>query len=240
MADWQFRLDNLVSALVGGVAGGALVWALAPSTPATTPGPDDTVPSEVAAATPPEMDPDRPAEPTTERLKRLETTMQGMQKRVAEQARVDGYEEGVEGEEGEPKRITLNAADPKFQSAVRAVIDNAKWEQEQIEQDKRDEERDKRIVRQVDELAQELNLTQDQADQVELVFQSRADTMRALRDGDDRPVTRQDWRQKFTEIQAETRKKLAEVFDEEQLAAYDKFQEEQGFGPWGGRPRPPR
>ncbi len=227
-----FRLDNLISAIVGGLVGGLLVWGLAPE-PSKAAAHAVTV-SPSASSKP--LPARKLADATGKRLQRLENSMRGVQQRLVEQAKVDVYQEGGNGK---GKRITLNAADPKFQTAVRSVIDKAKWEAEQVEQDKRDERRDIRITRQVDALATELNLSDEQAEQVESVYLSRAETLRSLRDGDNRPITGADWRTQFTQVQAETRKKLAAVLDQEQLASYDRFQEQQGFGPWSGRPKPP-
>lgn len=230
----EFRLDNLISALVGGAAGGLLVYGLMPTPDATTASPV----ADVATAAP--MAPAAAADPdvTDQRLKRLENSVRNVQKRVIEQAQVDGV---VEDEGGEGQRITLKASDPKFQSAVRAVIDKASWEREQEEIDKRDERMDRRVDQQVTELVEELDLSDEQSDQVEIVMRERMDAFRALRSGDERPVTRRDWREKFQEIQAETRKKLADILEEDQLASYDKLQEENGMGPWsrGRRPQPP-
>ncbi len=235
-----FRLDNLVSAMIGGVVGGLVVWGLVKKSGATA----SADPATASATANQESAPPSPAAPPRgdvvgERLRKLEIGMRSVQARQAEQTKVDVYEEAGD-DDASAKRITLSAADPKFQNAVRAVIDKTRWEEEQHEQDKREERRDRRIAAQVDELSKELDLSDEQADQVEIVLQGRAETFRELRESDERPVTRQEWRTKFKEIQADTREKLAAFLDDGQLEAYDKFQEQQGFGPWGGRPRPPR
>ncbi len=234
MAESRFRIDNLVSALVGGAAGGLLVWYLAPTTAQSTPTADDTVTQAVATALPGEQSPS-PRGPEGERIEKLERSLKSLQQRMTAQAKVDAIEEAEPGAEAEGKRVTLSASDPKFENAVRAVLDKAKWEAQQEERDQRDEEMDKRIAREVDDLVDALDLSDDQADQVEVVLRARGERFRALREGDDRPLTRNDWREKFAEIQAETNKKLAGVLDAEQLKAYEKRQEEQ-WGPWGGRP----
>lgn len=234
MSEPRFRLDNMLSALVGGLAGGLLVWALVPKPAEPAPTPDGAVVEQPATPEAPAGAPESGpgGESEGERIQRLEASIRGLQARVTEQSKVDVYEE-AEGEEG--KRVTLSAADPKFQNAVRAVIDKAKWEAEQEERDKRDEQQDQRIARQLDDLIEVLDLSDQQADQVEVVLEAQAQFFRSLREGENRPVTRKDWQDRFAEAQAETKKKLGEILDADQLAAYEKHQEEQ----WGGWGRPP-
>lgn len=236
MSEPRFRVDNMLSALVGGIAGGLLVWFLAPKPADGFPTPDTTIarppatPEDTAGA--PEDGPGDDGDRA--RLAKLETAMRGLQQRVTEQTKVDVYEE-PEQDAGDGKRVTLSAADPKFQNAVRAVIDKAKWEADQEERDKRDEQQDQRIARQLDDLIEVLDLTDEQADQVEVVLQAQSQFFRSLREGENRPVTRKDWQDRFAEAQAETKKKLGEILDATQLSAYEKHQEEQ----WGGWGRPP-
>jgi len=235
MGESGFGWQAMVSGLLGGVAGGLLVWWLA--LPAEVEArPDESVRAVDEAELPGELpamgDEGTPSE-DAERIERLEAHLRSLQKQVAVQATVDGREEPA-ADGSDEGRVTLRATDPKFQNAVRAVIDKARWEEQEARRDERDERQDKRVTRQVDELAEKLNLTDEEAQKLETALHAQTDAFHDLRASDDRPVTRNEWRTKMEELRAATRKELAGFLDAEQLEAYDKHQED-SWGRRGGR-----
>jgi hypothetical protein len=227
MGESGFRWQTMVSGLIGGAAGGLLVWWLAP-TPEVDVRPDEAAESvaesESPRATGGEGD-DGDASAEARRIDRLESRLRSLQKRVAEQATVDAREEPAEDGDDEG-RITLRATDPKFQSAVRAGIDSARSVEDDAKSDARDDRQDRRVAKQVDELAEKLDLSEEQTQKIEIALQTQSDAFGDLRESDDRPVTRKEWREKIGGLRAATRKELAGFLDAGQLEAYDKHQED--------------
>ena len=235
MGESGFGWQSLVSGLVGGVAGGLLVWWLA--VPAEVDArPDESVQAVEAtesAGELPAMDDQGAPSDEAERIERLEAHMRSLQQRVAEQATLDGQREPA-ADGSDEERITLRAADPKFQNAVRAVIDKERWEREEARRDEREERQDRRVTRQVDELSDKLGLSEEQAQKLEAALHTQNDAFHDLRESDDRPVTRSEWRTKMEELRAATRKEVAGFLDAEQLEGFDQYVEE-AWGRWGRR-----
>ena len=98
---------------------------------------------------------------------------------------------------------------------------------------RRDERRQQRVDGQLDLLSEELTLSAEQIDQVEKLLVAQMDRFRELREGDvdQRPRTRREWRERIREIRQDTRDELAKILNADQLATYDKLEEEdRGFG----------
>lgn len=203
--------------------GGGVVWAASPAPPSPEASADASVvtSSSETDAPPP---PIGTAAPPRGRIQRLEAQLRDMRQRMAEQAKIEAFE-APEGE----GRVTLSASDPKFKHAVRTVIDQAKHDRETEEQERREDWNERRIERQVDELMTSLELSDDQADEVETILFEQSDKFLEIVRGDDRPVTRKEWGTAMADMRKATREKLAKVLDEAQL---EKWEEEQANA-WG-------
>lgn len=164
------------------------------------------------------------------RIAQLETEMRDLRQRMTEQAKVEAVEETDDQGEG---RVTLSASDPKFKHAVRTILDQAKHDAEEQEQERREDWNERRIVRQVDEMVTSFELSDEQADEVEAILFEQSDAFRDVFQGDKRPVTRKEWGTTMQRLRDETRTKLAKVLDESQLKQWDEDQANQwgrGFG----------
>jgi hypothetical protein len=222
--------ELLLAGVIGGAIAGVGVWKLAPAKPAEVTG--DKIGAEdrpVAPAavhdTESQMSPDA-------RIARLEDHVRRLQKELASQSKMSAEEGDTQAaEDGGAQKVTLNAADPRFQQAVRAVINQSELERDEIEKDKRSEQRETWIAKQVDRMSERLGLSEAQATEVEQLLIDQFDQFRALREAEDRPSSPKEWRERMEVIRAETKKKMAEVLSAGQLADYDKMLEEDG---WNG------
>ena len=237
-----------LAALVGGAAGAGATWALSSA-------PDDE-PRKSKQKRAAEADAiDEEGEAVGERIARLERELSALRQRnqsteaLRKYAGVldkrgdsgdeqDGSEDGASGDELEP---VLDAEDPTFELAVRTVLDRVDWEREEERRVTQSKRREERVARQTELLAQRLKLNPSQVQHVERVLVEQMETFRKLRNDDDpnhpRPATRSEWRQAVEAIRAETEEKLGKVLDEGQMASYQQFVEEEGFGWRGGRGR---
>jgi hypothetical protein len=214
-------LELAAAGLLGGAVAGVTVWKPAPAPP----------PAEARAVEAPPAP--VPGEALAARVERLEGHVRRLGRELAQKSEVSGYEGGGD-DEGAAREVTLSAADPRFQRAVRAVIEQAALERDEIEKDRRSEQRESLIGRQVERLGEKVALSEAQATEVEQILLGQFDRFRALRDADDRPTSPKEWRERMAAIRDETHKQLAEVLSAEQLAAYDAMLEEEGWnGPWG-------
>jgi hypothetical protein len=231
-------LRAALTAIGGGLVGGLVVWAFLPSAGegGIQPDPKPTVPTpQPAVAT--DVAPADDRESRTEaRIRRLERMVKMLQRRQAEQAKLDAEETRVatgsaegKAEDATPNRVTLNAADPRFEQAVRTVIDKARGEQEQSRTDRSEERRDNRVTRKVDYLSDKLGLSIEQQQKADEILFSQAEAMRALFRGDERPVTRKQWKERMAAIREETSRRLAEVLTAQQNTNYEKLQQDEGF-----------
>lgn len=222
------RLELAVAALVGGAVSGAIVWYLGrPPEAAADVSPDDPM------AEPPGV-PDEASSGDAERVAALERKVATLQRQIATRQRLEAYAEQLrDGEGGATRDADAPPADPEdpvFELAVRNVIDKANYERERERDVRREERREERVLRQVDYLADKLGLDDTQVARVEEVLTLQTEAFAELRDSDERPVTRREWREQARAIRDETTSKLAEVLSEEQMAGYAKLQEEEGFG----------
>jgi hypothetical protein len=240
MTDGKRGMAELAgTALVGGAIGGLLVWLLMrPSDEITEPKPDPDS-AEVAAPTPPGDDP----VPTVDadRVAALERKLATLERQVMTRQKLKAYADELQGGGGADANGSApppaDPEDPAFELAVRSVLDKANYEREQEREQRREERREERVVRQVDYLADKLDLDDDQVAKVEEILLEQTEAFRALRDSDNRPVTRREWREAARNIRTQTTEKLGGVLSEEQFSAYGKLQEEEGFGRRGRRGR---
>lgn len=217
-----------VAALLGGVAGGALVRvtarAPAPATSAARePGAADTSDLEkrIAAL---EQNASR-----AERTRRIE--------RAASQAAPAGDDSAAPA----PAAGRPSVDDPVFETAVRDIIDQIDEERRE-ERDARRSERRKRMAEAwTHELGSELSLSDAQKQKVAEVVQQYFEDLRAMRQSDAGPSSRDEWRERARAEREKAEKKLAQVLDPGQMEKYKGLDESKKLGAGGGgrrgRPR---
>jgi len=228
-------LRGAVIAVAGGLAGGLVVWLL------TKPPDQDVKPTAEAVASAPSMV-DKPRESNSP-LSGLERRVAQLERQIGTRIRLRAEVERLaasddaEGDNTEGRRqVPVDSEDPAFELAVRSVIDRSNYERDQSRRDERAERREDRVAGQVDHLTEQLGLSDEQVALVEALLLAQMETFGELRDSDDRPRTRREWRERTAEIRAEMRSELAGVLDEDQLEKYDELQEDD----LGRRGRPGR
>ncbi len=227
------RYQLLFAALVGGLVGGFATRLLFPTSSAASTSNDQAMVAEDA-------DQRRSASATSSRddadlysrLRQLEEQVATLRRQQASRKMLTAHGRMLATDRdasGAPAAVSLDAEDPRFELAVRKVIDRANAERETRRQEHRDERRQESITRQLNFLIEELGLTDGQIEKVEQVLTFQMETFRDIRDPEskDRPVTRREWRQKIDEIRKQTRAELAKMLTTEQLARYDKLQKEE-------------
>ncbi len=225
----------LGSAVAGGVIGGLVVWWLV--RPAeVSPEPEPARASAAERRRTPDEDADRRARALAGRVNALE-------RKSAAAAELGKYARQMaandDAGDDSPERLSpvVDAEDPVFGLAVRSVLDRVEWERDEERRVTRAQRQQLRVARQADFLAEKLNLTSQQKDEVSKIFEEQAEKFQALRrppDGGPRPVTRRGWREQTGAIRAQTDTALGEVLDEQQMKDYQALQEEEDFG---GGPR---
>jgi len=92
---------------------------------------------------------------------------------------------------------------------------------------------------QLDRLAQQLNLTDDQKAKIKPILEDQAKQFQTLRD--DTSVSPEDRRSQFMQIRENTSKKIRAVLDPDQQKKYDEMESSRGQfgGPRGGNRQPP-
>ncbi|HEU5077027.1 MAG TPA: hypothetical protein VFU02_22710 [Polyangiaceae bacterium] len=232
----------VVAALVGGVAGAGATWGLSRKTGAAA-----------------KLDPDKSSaaraqadegEAMAYRLDRLENDLRALRKQKQSTEALRKYA-GVLDKQGDkagaPSDAStggaldrpVDAEDPSFELAVRTVLDRVDWEREEERKVTETKRREERAQRQTELLTERLKLTPAQTQKVQQILVEQMDTFRGLREGGDagatRPSSRSEWRTRVEAIRTETERRLGQVLDDEQMASYRAFADEEGFGPRRGR-----
>jgi phage shock protein A len=177
---------------------------------------------------------------------RLDTLQRQQQSRKAlEQYARQLSDDGAGGAKSKsakgPIPSSVDAEDPVFELAVRSVLDRVDWERDEEQRLVRAQRRSEQANRQTELLTERLSLTPDQAKRVAQALTEQMDRFRALRegngengDGQKRPATRSEWRERVDGIRDETEKNLSGILDDRQLEGYRAFVENEGFaGPSG-------
>jgi hypothetical protein len=225
----------LVAALAGAVAGGVAGWAGSSTS-------SSDVRAEPAAAVPPagqseatsvagDGDPPAADDRLQRRVKELERAVAELERRKRKRAELTKLAK-ERSDDGEVPAGAVDAEDPHFELAVREVMDRASDE-------RRAERRQRRVDGQLDLFAEELTLSAEQIDLVEQILIRQMDAFSALRSGDpdERPRNRREWRERIDEIRQQSRKEFGKILSKEQMATYDKLQDEDNRGPRGRRAR---
>ncbi|HMR10738.1 MAG TPA: hypothetical protein PKA88_33400 [Polyangiaceae bacterium] len=184
----------------------------------------------------------QPAGGDSERLRALEREVAQLKRKSAAAQALAQYAKGISAQEGDAGAAVpfIHPEDPVFELSVRSVLDKVDQERDDERRERRSERQRESVRRQTELLTERLKLNPSQIAQVEKILRERVERFRALREGDagPRPVTRSEWRERMRSMQKETDDKFKEVLSESQLKDYEKYSEEEGFGPGrGGRRR---
>jgi enoyl-CoA hydratase/carnithine racemase len=213
-------LVPVVSALVGGAAGGGIVYAL------LTHG--SHAPHVVASAEAHTASIDGSAGNSDEvdaRLARLERRSAAAQA-LGEAARA--MQARGAGGAGPFVPGDVKADNPVFELAVRSVLDKVEWEKSEERKVEQQNQRVERVQHMSDYLAQKLSLSNDQKSNVQQIFSDSMDAFRNLRDPPDggrAPQSRDEWRQAMDSIRTQADQKMASVLTPAQMQSYQALQQ---------------
>lgn len=212
-----------VSALVGGIVGGGLVWIVV--------GHDSTAKRHAISAEPSPSSAGGPvAADGTDvdaRLARLERRSAAAQAlgEVARAMNAHGGDGGI----AKFSPSDVKADNPVFELAVRSVLDRVEWEKGEERKVEQQNQRAERAKSMSDYLAQKLSLSGDQKAGVERVFTESMEALRSLReppDGGRAPQSRDEWRQAMNAVRTQTDQKIAQVLSPAQMQSYQALQEQ--------------
>ena len=232
-------LTTAVSACLGGMVGGLLVWYLV--RPAGPAGGEPTAEPAQSAA----QQRNRLKAPASieDRLESVEARVASVQRRETARAALAAYnvvaqaaQTGQEGGADTSLAPVIDQDDPTFEQAVRGVLDRVQ-EQREAERTMRRKDRARRLT---DLLAAELQLTEAQRQGVEQALTDQFEAFRQLRRpppdaGVRRPITRLQWREQADAIRQATDRKLGEVLSDGQMQLFREIRDDEGFGFGPGR-----
>ncbi|MBK8994699.1 MAG: hypothetical protein IPM35_02965 [Myxococcales bacterium] len=211
----------VVAALIGGVAGGAVVRMTT-----RTPGPATSAAREPGAA-PDTSDLEKRVAELERNSSRADRTRRI--ERAAAQAAPAGDEPAAAPGSGRP-----SIDDPVFETAVRDIIDQIAEERRE-ERDARRTDRQKRLAESyAGELGTELGLSDVQKQKVAEVVQQYFEDLRAMRESDAGPGSRDDWRERARAERQKAEGKLAQVLDPAQMEKYKALDDDKKLGAGGG------
>lgn len=130
-----------------------------------------------------------------------------------------------------------DVADPVFEAAVLDILDREQERKEEERTNRRVEVERARSTRMAEDLQSKLGLTADQKGKLATIVSAHFDALRALRESneDNPPTTRREWRERTSQVNAQTEQKLAELLSPAQLSAYQELDGEDRIT--GGRGR---
>lgn len=202
-------------------------------------GPELPVLSTRPAENPKTLSPDEEAD-TEARIRRLEHRLAlvtaALQKERASprQDESDGNELSLDGETNDARDV----ADPVFEAAVLDIVDRERERKEEERATWRKQLHGERGKRYATELAESLQLTEQQQDELAQTVAEHFEHWRALREDEspDRPATRSEWRKVREQLNGELERSLKTILGPEQFARYEELDPEKKLG-WGGRER---
>ena len=235
----KIRSASILVALIGGIAGGLLVWLLAPSVPPSQ--------NESSHATSPAG---KDAENTGDveaRIDELERQVSLLRRRAAAREALAAFIQAAQTQGDEdPARDTslkpvIDQGNPKFEEAVRGVLDILRQEQDLSRETRRMMRREARARNLTQLLSEDLRLTESQQKEVERIFADQfsryRELKRAARDEAQGPLTtrqKQERKERIRQqIERETERLLDDVLDKDQLELFRRIREEEGIKPGG-------
>lgn len=189
------------------------------------------------------------------RVQRLEAQLGEMQRRsaaasaLADYAKVLAANQEPSADAGRGLNPVIDGEDPVFELAVRSVVDKLETERHNARRAEREQRQVEQAQRQADFFAERLRLNSSERARMEQII---VDQMRAFQNlwrgdadaGQERPRSRDEWRERVNAIRQDTEQKLSGVLSSEQMEEYKKLVAQEGFGgpgpgpgPGGGRPR---
>ena len=220
---------SILAAIVGGIAGGLLVWLLvSPKQPA----PQATSPSETSAEGRGGIE---------ARIDELERQMSMLRRRAAAREALAAFVRAAQAQDDEDPdgdaslKAVIDPGNPKFEEAVRGVLDGLRQEQNLARESRRMLRREARARNLTQLLAEDLRLTESQQQEVERIFAGQyaryRELRRAAREQDQGPLTprqKKDQKKKIRQqIEQETERLLDEVLDNDQLEMFRRIREEE-------------
>jgi len=241
VATHRSRVGGALVAGLGGVAGGLVVWLLGPLAP---PSPLALPRASGSAA----IEVNRDARAFAERVEELEELVAALRRRSAAREALAAFTQAAQAQtDQEADADTLMAPvidqdDPTFELAVRGVMDRIQQEKNIAREARRVLKREDRANRLTLLLEEELQLTESQQKEVEQIFTDQFARYRKLRQAARdtpnqtavTPRQKQELKRQIREqTERETERRLAEVFDADQLAQFREIRDEQELKPGG-------
>ena len=127
-----------------------------------------------------------------------------------------------------------DVADPVFEAAVLDIMDRERERQDGEREQRRETVRKERTERTANDLETKLGLKGDQKTRVIGVIDEHYAEMNKLRESENPPANRREWRQKMDEITARTNEKLSAIFSPAQMASYQALEADEQIGSGGG------
>jgi hypothetical protein len=225
-------LGVAIAAVLGGVVGSGVTIVV---TRSLTPTPEPRASPETHANDSNEGPADQPTEAgpatnTQRRVAQLERKVRVLTAALAQR--------NAPADDGGPGSTrNLDVADPVFEVAVMDIIDRVEEQKEEDRDERRAEMRRQFTDRMSDQLETALGLTVDQKRKLGEVIAQHFDAIRALRESENRPVTRAEWRERIDGITGESERKLGEFLSPDQMATYRELDEGERIGGGWGRGR---
>jgi hypothetical protein len=220
---------SILAAIIGGIAGGLLVWLLTPS----------ARPSRQAAS-PGHGDAENRGD-VEARIDELERQMSLLRRRAAAREALAAFVQAAQTQEDRDSagdaslKTVIDPGNPKFEEAVRGVMDVLRQEEKLARETRRVLRRKARARNLTQLLAEELRLTESQQQEVERIFADQyaryRELRRAAREQGQGPLTprhKKDRKERIRQqIESETDRLLDEVLDEDQLELFRRIREEE-------------
>jgi hypothetical protein len=133
----------------------------------------------------------------------------------------------------EPMPSQADVADPVFEAAVLDILDREKERQATERAERRAELQKERSERRAADLSTRLGLNANQTRDLTALMKDHLDAITKLRDGENPPQTRAEWRERVDALTRDSEQKLNSIFTPAQLAEYQKLDSDEKLG--GGR-----
>lgn len=141
---------------------------------------------------------------------------------------------GAQPEDDAALPSNADVADPVFEAAVLDIMDRERERQDTERDQRRETVRKERTERTANDLETKLGLKGDQKTRVVGVIDEHYAEMTKLRESENPPANRREWRQKMEEITARTNETLSAIFSPTQMASYQALEPDEQIGQIGG------
>ncbi|HSC89421.1 MAG TPA: hypothetical protein VLC09_19195 [Polyangiaceae bacterium] len=218
-----------LGALIGGVSGaGATLW-LGPRATGEPPAVQRPEPEEVEADTEPDAPSSEALEGRIGSLERRLALLTGAYAKLAGERSGDA----ATGDAALPSQADVS--DPVFEAAVLDIFDREKERAEKEREARRVEVQTQRNERRTSELTSKLSLNERQTQELAGIVAAHYEAITRLRDGENPPQTRDEWRTRVAELSRQSDEKLRSLLSPAQFADYEKLDAEDKLGGPRGR-----